>query len=154
MKKILMIISVMMFSMTSFAQVGTTSVGVHFDYMIDSPKNPGIGANVGWEFMDNVRGVAQFDYFFKKDGVSAWNVNVNAEYLFRIADGKFSIYPLAGVNVLGWSGDINSDSKLGLNIGAGVEVPLASSVSFKAEYVYKTQYNGISTLNLGLVFPF
>lgn len=152
MKKFLMIVSVMMFSMASFAQMGRTTVSAHFDYMIDSPKNAGLGVNVGYEFLQNVRGVAQFDYFFKKDGVSAWNVNVNAEYLFRIPNSSVIIYPLAGLNVLGWSGE-SSDSKLGLNLGAGVEVPLSSSVGFKAEYNYKTQYDGKSTINLGLVFP-
>ena len=51
-----------------------------------------------------------------------------------------------------WSGDA-SDSKLGLNIGAGVEVPLNNNLGFKVEYNYKTQYDGLSTLNIGLVFP-
>ena len=153
MKKILMVISVMMFSLTSFAQMGKTTVGAHFDYMIDSPNNAGLGANVGYEFVNNVRGVAQFDYFFKKNGVSAWNINANVEYLFRIPNSSVILYPLAGLNVWGGSWDGGSDSKLGLNIGAGVEVPLSSSVAFKAEYNYKTQYDGFSTLNVGLVFP-
>ena len=152
MKKILMVISVMMFSLTSFAQMGKTTVGAHFDYMIDSPNNAGLGANVGYEFVNNVRGVAQFDYFFKKNGVSAWNINANVEYLFRIPNSSVILYPLAGLNVLGWSGE-GSDSKLGLNLGAGVEIPINSSLGIKAEYNYKTQYDGMSTLSLGLVFP-
>ena len=120
--------------------------------MIDSPNNAGLGANVGYEFMNNVSGVGQFDYFFKKDGVSAWNVNANVEYLFRIPNSTVILYPLAGLNVLGWTGD-TSDSKLGLNIGAGIEVPLNSNLGFKVEYNYKTQYDGKSTLNIGLIFP-
>ena len=152
MKKNLMIVCVMMFSMASFAQVGRTTVSGLFNYMIDSPNNCGLGANIGYEFIQNVRGVAQFDYFFKKDGISLWNVNVNAEYLFRIPNSSVIIYPLAGVNVLGWNGE-GSDSKLGLNLGAGVEIPLNSSLGFKAEYNYKTQYDGNSFINFGLVFP-
>jgi opacity protein-like surface antigen len=152
MKKILMVVCAMMFSVASFAQVGKSTASVHFDYMIDSPNNVGIGANYGYEFAQNVRGVAEFNYFFAKDGVSAWNGNVNVEYLFHLANSSVTIYPLAGLNVLGWSGDA-SDSKMGLNIGAGVEVPLTSSVTFKAEYNYKTQYDGKSTLSVGLVFP-
>ena len=46
MKKFLMIVSVMMFSMTSFAQVGKTTFGAHFNYMIDSPNNAGLGATM------------------------------------------------------------------------------------------------------------
>ena len=69
----------------------------------------------------------QFDYFFKKNGVSAWNINANVEYLFRIPNSSVILYPLAGLNVLGWSGE-GSDSKLGLNLGAGVEIPINSSL--------------------------
>lgn len=153
MKKFLMIVSVMMFSLTSFAQMGKTTVSGHFNYMLDSPNNCGLGANVGYEFAQNWRGVAQFDYYFRKDATSAWNVGVNAEYLFRIPNSSVIIYPLAGLNVLGWNHSETSDSKLGLNIGAGVEVPINSNIGFKAEYCYKTQGNGLSTINFGLVFP-
>lgn len=154
MKKFLMVISVMMWSLTSFAQVGKTTISGHFNYLLDSPNNCGIGANIGYEFAENVRGVAQFDYYFNKDHVSMWNPNVNVEYLFRLPKTNFIIYPLAGLNVVGWSGDGSSDSKLGLNIGCGVEFPLNDNLSFKCEYCYKTQYEGLSTLNVGLVFPF
>jgi opacity protein-like surface antigen len=154
MKKFLMVISVLMFSVTSFAQIGKTTISGHFGYLLDSPNNCGIGANIGYEFAENWRGVAQFDYYFNKDHVSMWNPNVNVEYLFPLADGKFFVYPLAGLNVLGQSYDEGSDSKLGLNIGCGFEMPLNDRMSFKCEYCYKTQYDGFSTLNLGLVFPF
>lgn len=153
MKKILMVISVMMFSLSSFAQVGKTTFSGHFNYLLDSPNNCGLGANVGYVFADNVRGVAQFDYYFNKDGASMWNPNVNVEYLFQLPNTKFTLYPLAGLNVVGWSYDEGSDSKLGLNIGVGMEFPLSPNVAFKAEYCYKTQYDGLSTLNVGLVFP-
>ncbi len=152
MKKILMVVCAMMFSVASFAQSGKSTASVHFNYLLDSPNNIGFGANYGYEFAQNVRGVAQFDYFLKKDEVSYWNGNVNVEYLFHLSD-VVTVYPLAGLNVWGSSWDGGSDSKMGLNIGAGVEVPLSSSVAFKAEYSYKTQYNGLSTLNVGLVFP-
>ena len=154
MKKILMIISVMMCRLTSFAQLGKTTISGHFNYLLDSPNNCGIGANIGYEFAENWRGVAQFDYYFNKDHASAWNPTVNVEYLFPLADGKFIVYPLAGLNVMGWSYDEGSDSKLGLNIGCGFEMPLNNNLSFKCEYCYKTQYDGKSTLNVGLVFPF
>ena len=153
MKKILMVVCAMMFSVASFAQSGKSTASVHFNYLLDSPNNLGIGANYGYEFAPNVRGVAQFDYFLKKDEVSYWNGNVNVEYLFHLANSKVTVYPLAGLNVWGSNWDGGSDSKLGLNIGAGVEVPLSPNVAFKAEYNYKTQYDGFSTLNVGLVFP-
>ena len=147
----------MLISAASFAQQGKMTVGIHGAYIIDSPHNFGLGANIGYEFIDNLRGVAEFDYYFKKDYVSFWEVDANVEYLFRLSGGKVALYPLIGLNVLGQSvGDTQtvSDSKLGMNIGAGVEIPVSSSIALKAEYNYKTQGNGASFLKFGVVIPF
>ena len=76
MKKLFIAMCMMLASATSFAQTdkGDVSFGAHFNYMIDSPHNLGLGANIGYMLMDHVRGVGEFDYYFKKDGVSCWNV--------------------------------------------------------------------------------
>ena len=154
MKKLFFVICMMLMSVATFAQQGKMTVGIHGDYMIDTPKNFGIGANVGYEVINNVRGVAEFNYFFKKDYVSYWNVEVNAEYLFKVGDA-FTIYPLAGIDLLGISVEGGgSDSKMGLNLGAGVEYQLSSNLALKAEYNYKTQYDGWSLLKFGVVIPF
>jgi len=157
MKKFFFVICMMLMSVATFAQQGKMTIGIHGDYKIDSPKNFGIGANIGYEVIDNVRGVAEFNYFFKKDHVSYWNVDVNAEYLFRVGDA-FTIYPLAGITLLGSKVDSDyggaSDSKLGLNLGAGVEYQLTENLALKAEYNYKTQWNGNSFLKFGVVIPF
>ena len=145
----------MLMSVATFAQQGKMTVGIHGDYMIDSPKNFGFGANIGYEVIDNVRGVAEFNYLLKKDYVSFWNVEVNAEYLFKLANGAFTIYPLAGIDLLGSSFEGGgSESKLGLNLGAGVEYAISSNLAIKAEYNYKTQGNGWSLLKFGVVIPF
>jgi opacity protein-like surface antigen len=148
----------MLMSVATFAQQGKMTIGIHGDYKIDSPKNFGIGANIGHEVIDNVRGVAEFDYYLKKDHVSGWEVDVNAEYLFKLADGKFTVYPLVGINLFGqkveFAGVSDSDSKLGLNIGGGVEFKLMPSLALKCEYNYKTQYDGASFLKAGVVIPF
>ena len=100
MKKLLFVICLVLVSASSFAQKGKTTIGLHGNYMIDSPNNLGIGANIGYEFINNLRGTAEFNYFFKKDYVSFWNLEANVAYLFRVADGKLILYPLAGVDVL------------------------------------------------------
>ena len=151
MKKFLFIFSLMLISTASFAQQGTTTWGAHFDYFLDTPNNPGIGVSIGHEFVDNVRGVAEFDYLFKNKGASGWNINVNAEYLFSIQN-ILTVYPIAGMNVLGWSGD-ESTSKLGLNLGGGIEYPVSNNIILKAEFMYKTQWNGYSTINVGFILP-
>jgi opacity protein-like surface antigen len=154
MKKLFFVICMMLMSVATFAQQGKMTVGIHGDYMIDSPKNFGIGANIGYEVINNVRGVAEFNYFLKKDGISYWNVEVNGEYLFRLADGAFTLYPLVGVDLLGIKAGDYSDSKLGLNLGAGVEYQLMENLALKAEYNYKTQGDGWSLLKFGVVIPF
>ena len=157
MKKLLLSFCMMLASAAAFAQQGNCTLGIHGNYMIDDPNNLGIGANVGYEFLDNVRGVAEFNYFFKKDYTSYWNVELNAEYLFRLG-GAFTVYPLVGVDLLGYSvsydGHSVDDSKLGLNLGGGVEYDVSPSLALKAEYNYKTQWDGGSFLKLGVVIPF
>jgi opacity protein-like surface antigen len=154
MKKLFIAMCMMLASATSFAQTdkGDVSFGAHFNYMIDSPHNLGLGANIGYMLMDHVRGVGEFDYYFKKDGVSCWNVEANLEYLFHLGD-SFTIYPLAGLNLMGWTGD-GTDTRLGVDLGAGVEYPITSNFSLKGEYVYKTQGSGWSILRAGVVLHF
>ena len=158
MKKLFFVISMMLMSVATFAQQGTCTAGAHASFLLEDNKNIGIGAFVGYEVIDNVRGVAEFDYYLKKDHVSGWEVDVNAEYLFKLADGKFTVYPLVGINLFGqkveFMGASDSDSKLGLNIGGGVEFKLMPSLALKCEYNYKTQYDGASFLKAGVVIPF
>ena len=156
MKKILMIACMMLASVGAFAQQGKCTLGVHGAYLLDDPNNFGIGAQAGYEIIDNLRGVAEFNYYLKKDNISWWNVEVNAEYLFKF--GALTVYPLAGIDLTGWSADYGfgstSDSKLGLNLGAGLEYWLSPSLALKAEFNYKTQYDGFSALKAGVVIPF
>ena len=155
MKKLFFVICMMLMSVATFAQQGTCTAGAHASFLLEDNKNVGIGAFVGYEVIDNVRGVAEFDYYFKKDYTTAWEVDANVEYLLRLAEGKFTIYPLFGLNVFGAKVEgLDSNSKLGVNIGGGIEVPVASSVAIKLEYNYKTQGTGGSFLKAGVVIPF
>ena len=157
MKKLFFVICMMLMSIGAFAQQGTCTAGAHVSLLLQDNKNVGIGALVGYEVIDNVRGVAEFDYYFKKDLVSSWEVDLNAEYLFRVAEGKFTIYPLVGINLFGAKVDLpgaDGDSKLGMNLGGGVEIPIVSNIAVKCEYNYKTQGNGGSFLKAGIVIPF
>lgn len=154
MKKLLFVLYMALFSTTSsFAQKGATTLGLHGAYLFDSPNNLGLGANIGYEFIDNLRGVAEFNYLFKKDYVSYWNIEANMEYLFRL-NRQFTLYPVLGLDFLGanWEGG-GSKSKMGMNIGAGFEVGLSRSVGLNVEFNYKTQYDGYSLLKFGIVLP-
>ena len=154
MKKLFFAICMMLMSVGAFAQQGKMTLGIQGNYMIDSPNNFGIGAGIGYGITSNIRGVAEFNYFLKKDFVSYWNVEANGEYLFKVGDG-FTLYPLVGLDFLGFSVENGgSDSKLGLNLGAGAEYQLSEKLALKLEYNYKPQYDGWSLLKIGVVIPF
>ena len=86
--------------------------------------------------------------------MSWWNAEANVQYLFKVGDA-FTIYPLAGLDFTGFSIEHGgSDSKLGLNLGAGAEFALSEKLALKLEYNYKTQYDGWSLLKFGVVIPF
>ena len=74
MKKFFIVMCMMLASATSFAQKGEMDLGIHAGFMLDSPNNLGIGANIGYMLTNNIRGVGEFNYFLKKDDVSWWDV--------------------------------------------------------------------------------
>ncbi len=153
MKKLFFVVCMALVSATSFAQQGKVTLGVHGDYMIDSPNNFGFGANVGYEFINNLRGTAEFNYLFKKDEASFWNLEADVAYLFRIPKSPVTLYPLVGADFLGIKVFDESESKMGLNIGAGIEVGITSNIGLRVEYNYKTEYDGWSLLKFGVVIP-
>ncbi len=68
-------------------------------------------------------------YFPKSEGdftLTVWELNFNGNYLF-LQEDELTLYGLAGINITGLNfsnGGSESDSEVGLNLGAGVEYPL------------------------------
>lgn len=140
MKKLLMIAFMALVSTTMFAQKGSTWLGVNVNYGLHSDyKNLGAGVKAQYEFIDNVRAEASANYFFKKDYCTMWDVNLNAHYLIPV--GGLTVYPLAGVTLLGSEVEVfgvkASDSNLGLNVGAGLEFPITEGIKLNVEAKYQ-----------------
>jgi outer membrane protein X len=137
MKKLMMIAMMVLASTAMFAQKGATYVGIQANYGLHKDyKNFGVGAKAQYEFLENVRAEASFNYFFKKDCVSMWDINLNAHYVFRV--GSVGIYPLAGICVLGAKPEHgDTETKLGFNAGAGVEFPLSETIKLNVEGKYQ-----------------
>ena len=72
---------------------------------------------------DEVRLNPGLTYLVKNHGVSAWMIDVNAHYVFKLSS-MFGFYPLAGVSMSFWDWDGPHDgvTRFGANIGLGGEV--------------------------------
>ena len=152
-----LILFMMLISTAMFAQQGSTYVGAIVNYGLHKNyKNFGIGAKVQYEFIDNFRAEASGNYFFKKDYCTMWDVNLNAHYLIPVAD-KLTVYPLAGLTLLGYKVEVlnvsTSDSDFGFNVGAGIEYPITETIklNFEAKYQYVKDYDR-PVISAGIAF--
>ena len=166
MKKIFLAILVALVSISASAQKGETSAGINLSYGTEHLAL-GIGVKGQYGITDAIRAEASFDYFLKKDGLSMWDINLNAHYLFSVSN-KFKVYPLVGVAFTNWSSDFegldysdyedysmkysrvdsddddegyeddsSSSSKFGINIGAGLQYCLTDKLSVNLEGKYQ-----------------
>lgn len=142
------------------AQQGEKAAGINLSYGTEH-KALGIGVKGQYGITDAVRAEASFDYFLKKDGLSMWDVNLNAHYLFPLTQ-KLKVYPLAGLTFTNWkfddafeieidpefaqyldddditSGSASaSESKFGINLGAGVQYDLTDKLILNVEAKYQ-----------------
>ena len=85
--------------------------------------------------------------------ISMVDVNGNLHYVVPIASG-FNVYPLAGINLAFFNHDI--PTRLGANLGGGIEYYVASNVKIGGEAKYIVSDNGFSRFgaNFGVTFLF
>ena len=141
MKKVMLVLAVILgFAAGANAQTDSKmAAGINLNLGLgDSYTNFGVGAKYQYAFTDHWRGEADFNYFFKKDHTSFWDIDLNAQYLFHLGNGGVNLYPLAGLGFYnnkfdGWGGSV-SDNSLGVNYGVGVEFPLCDSFKLNAEF--------------------
>lgn len=141
MKKILTLVCVMMLGMgIGQAQVrqGETAAGLNLVYGSEI-ENLGIGARFQYGVLDQLRAEVGFNYFFEKNHLSWWDVNINAHYLVGLWNKQLYIYPLAGVNytMVDFKGDLDGkgeENHIGLNLGAGIEYELNEHFGVNFEY--------------------
>ncbi len=155
MKKSLIILAAM-FCMTtttvSAQEKGDMAAGVHLGIGAgDSFTNFGLGAKYQWNVIDKLRLEPSFTYYFEKDNVSMWDLNVNVHYQFVLGN-SFSVYPLAGLSLLGtkvsvpefdfgelgtYGGGSASDTEVGFNLGVGADYDVTEKIQLNAEAKYK-----------------
>lgn len=127
---------------------GDFAVGANFVYGSEI-KNFGAGARIQYTPIDHVRGEFGMNYFFQKDYVYMWDINLNAEYLVNLYQQKLYIYPIVGLSYAKATFDADkfsadhgveaevdkfNDNAFGLNLGAGAEYKLTEHVGLTLEY--------------------
>ena len=157
MKKFLMLACAMLLSAAMFAQQGDKSLGLNLKYGLDDPKSTGFGIKGQYGLTDQIRLEGSFNYFLKKDYCNVWDINANVHYVFKA--GEFGLYPLAGVTLqnvkVSNAGYSHSESKFGVNLGAGAEYPITEKIKVNLEFTYKlvNDYDR-SLIGLGVSYKF
>ncbi len=153
MKRILLVLCVALLSIGASAQdKGDMAVGANFSYGSDI-GNPAIGAKAQYYILDRFRAEAAANYWFKKDDVTYFDINVNVHYLFNLNTTSY-IYPLIGVSYLGYSSSVLSNGgNFGGNIGVGVQYNLSSRIGIGAEVKYQfIKDYGQAVLSVGATY--
>ena len=147
-----MLVAVFAMSTAAFAQKGVTGFGVQGVYD-DWNGQFGIGVKLQFGLVDQLRADVATDLFFKKKDISMVDVNGNLHYVVPVASG-FNVYPLAGVNLAFFNHDI--PTRLGANLGGGIEFFVADNVKLGGEAKYIVSDNGFSRFgaNFGVTFLF
>lgn len=156
MKKIILLaLAITMGMGVAMAQKGQMAAGGNILYGSEI-NSIGLGAKFQYGILEKLRGEAGFNYYFPNNGFHMWDLNLNAHYLFNIAD-KFSAYPLAGLTVVNksYTDEDASITRFGLNLGGGCEYEVTPNMSVNAEF----KYSIVSTIDqaviaLGAVYKF
>ncbi|MBP5687997.1 MAG: porin family protein [Muribaculaceae bacterium] len=117
---------------TMNAEKGEKAFGAQFNYATKHSM-VGLGLNFQYEFINNFRVEPEFIYYFENEGVDAFNVNLNFNYLIRTSN-SFAIYPLAGFSFARVTPKgLDGFNRFGANIGLGAEYTINNHFAFYVE---------------------
>lgn len=155
----------------TFAQQGKQAVGFNVEYGTEI-SNVGFGLKYQYNISSAIRFEPSVNYFLKNDGLSMFDLNVNAHYLCPVTN-NVKLYPLVGFTYTNWRTDaceevqvdgdqiftaqeeaVNKD-KFGINLGAGLEYNFNACWAMNVE----AKYRFISSLDQfvigrGLIYKF
>lgn len=116
-------------------------IGINIGYS-GFNENAGFGVHGRIHLSEGFRIEPTFNYYFKKNEQSQWDLMANFHYVFPVA-GKIGLYPLVGIGVASYNYDSIDKSKTGfaMNFGGGIEFPVSSDFSLGFEL--KGQYIGV-----------
>jgi len=156
-KYIFMAILAIASTLNLHAEQGDVSVAGQFVYA-SKHSMAGLGAQLQYEPITNWRIAPEFIYFFKNNGRSALNANLNIHYVIPTST-SFALYPLVGFSyghykADGILGDV-SDNRCGANVGLGAQYRIKEHLHFFTEQRFQIMkdFNQSVTL-LGLKYSF
>lgn len=135
------------------AETGNISVGAQFAYA-SKHSLAGLGAQVQIEPITNWRFAPEFMYYFKNDGISALNVNLNVHYVIPTST-SFAIYPLVGFSYANLKAGPVSDDRAGANVGLGAQYRIQDRLHFYTEerfQILKDWNQSVTVLGLKYTF--
>lgn len=113
------------FNISAHAQEGRIQLGPGLAYGGEA-ENLGISVDGYYSINEQFRAGAALIYFFPKDDINHYTIDLNGNYIFHRED-LWMAYAIAGLNIFtyNWDSDVegvdDSESELGLNLGAGIE---------------------------------
>lgn len=145
MKKIVMlfIMAFVAISISAQNEQGRSSVGLNLGYGFDT-ENPIIGLDYRYSMTNAFRINPGVSHYIKKDGLSAWAIDLNLHYLVPLSE-TVSFYPIVGANLSFWDQKWEKEprvdasetaTRFGANIGLGLEYYATSNVTVGLEVKY------------------
>lgn len=164
MKKIIALLAAVMLLSISGAQAqsyNTKSLGVSAGYLFESENAQG-GIFIHLPIARNWRVAPSVNYAFSNHDRNNLEINGDVHYLVPFA-GRFSFYPLAGINFQSWRGSglhtdrelSNTINKFGINAGAGFEMNLSQRLDLHIEgkYIFIDRFHQ-ANISIGLGYKF
>ena len=126
-----------LFSIGAYAQTqqGQSSFGFNLGYNFNDVGNATIGIDYRYCVTDAFRLTPSITHLVKNDGLSAWAIDMNAHYVFKLSE-MFGFYPLAGLSLSFWKAGPWDATRFGANIGLGGEVYATDRISVGLEAKY------------------
>lgn len=144
---------------------GEKTLGIKFGYNTYN-REPLAGAEFSYRFNRLLRLSPAVEYVFRRDGRDALMIDLNMQFVFPFAQGRFSVFPLAGFNYSSWNyhpvatGVVTDDvssriSRAGLNAGAGLDANISGSLrlSLTGTYTFIKEFHG-ANIAVGVHYRF
>jgi len=167
MKKILFVLMMVAAAVAAKAEIGEWALGGQFVYACKS-EMPGVGIHFKSNYSHAWRSTLSANYYFKKHGVTRYDLNVEQNYLFEVGE-KVRLYPLVGATFAYWHmDDIDIDvagthfgvdgddqARFGANVGAGIDYLIGDHLVLNGEVKYQFMKDARQVLlGVGVAYRF